>query len=292
MPGHPALPCTHPGCGNLSFDGKTACVEHRVAWRKNGFTNDKRLRGRKLDQRRKQLFRRQPLCVMCEKTGRITVATIRDHIIPLAEGGSDDESNTQALCVACHDVKSREEAIRGKSSVYGNTANATIAIAYAEAKPSGQVLPYWLPAATIPVTVVTGPPGSGKSTYVAAHAGPDDLVLDIDVIASRLTGRPPHSKLTGDEIGKALDVRNVLLAECARAFPLWPAAWLIVTATTSQALTFWRGKYNNVITLDTPRDVCAERINADSTRSEEAKRYALHILTTAVDQKREDLKVD
>lgn len=34
-----------------------------------------------------------------------------------------------------------------------------------------------------PVTLVSGPPCAGKSTWVGQHAGPGDLVLDFDVIA-------------------------------------------------------------------------------------------------------------
>ena len=46
--------------------------------------------------------------------GRTTPATIRDHVVPLAEGGHDVDANVQALCVACHDVKTQaEQAARG-----------------------------------------------------------------------------------------------------------------------------------------------------------------------------------
>ena len=50
---------------------------------------------------------------MCEAQGRVTLATQRDHIIPLAEGGADDVSNSQGLCKTCHEIKSKAEAARG-----------------------------------------------------------------------------------------------------------------------------------------------------------------------------------
>jgi 5-methylcytosine-specific restriction protein A len=50
---------------------------------------------------------------MCLKDGRDRMATIRDHVIPLAEGGLDDETNVQALCQDCSDVKTAEESKRG-----------------------------------------------------------------------------------------------------------------------------------------------------------------------------------
>jgi 5-methylcytosine-specific restriction endonuclease McrA len=32
-------------------------------------------------------------------------AIVPDHVIPLSAGGTDDESNLQALCKPCHDRK-------------------------------------------------------------------------------------------------------------------------------------------------------------------------------------------
>jgi 5-methylcytosine-specific restriction protein A len=74
----------------------------------------KRVTGRRLQAMRAKLFARQPLCVLCLIQDRVTPATQRDHIIPLAEGGLDDETNEQALCDDCHDAKSIGEAQRGR----------------------------------------------------------------------------------------------------------------------------------------------------------------------------------
>lgn len=63
---------------------------------------------------RQALFTRQPLCVECEKAGRVTLATQRDHIVPLTEGGEDTDENTQGLCRPCHDEKSLGERLRAQ----------------------------------------------------------------------------------------------------------------------------------------------------------------------------------
>lgn len=68
---------------------------------------------------RAELFASNPLCVECLRNGRITRATQRDHIKPLAEDGNDDHSNVQGLCDACHDAKSKAEAERGRKRVRG-----------------------------------------------------------------------------------------------------------------------------------------------------------------------------
>lgn len=92
--------------------GGVGCTAHRrPAWQHQ--VPVRRVRGRRLQQMRRALFEQSPLCVVCERAGRITVATIRDHVVPLAEGGTDTRENTQALCQTCSDAKTAEEASRG-----------------------------------------------------------------------------------------------------------------------------------------------------------------------------------
>jgi len=43
-----------------------------------------------------------------------------DHIVNVAQGGTDDESNLQSLCVSCHKVKSQKES-RGGMSVFSES---------------------------------------------------------------------------------------------------------------------------------------------------------------------------
>lgn len=70
--------------------------------------------GRPWRRKREAVMKRdQYLCQLCKQKGRITEATEMDHIVNVAEGGTDDESNLQALCTPCHDAKSQAEARRG-----------------------------------------------------------------------------------------------------------------------------------------------------------------------------------
>lgn len=68
---------------------------------------------------RADLFRRDPLCAECRRQGRVRLATQRDHIKPLAEGGADDRDNEQGLCDECHEAKSLAERLRGRSRSIG-----------------------------------------------------------------------------------------------------------------------------------------------------------------------------
>jgi 5-methylcytosine-specific restriction protein A len=50
------------------------------------------------------------LCQECKRQGRTTIGYPVDHIVALADGGTDDDSNKETLCVPCHDAKSAREA--------------------------------------------------------------------------------------------------------------------------------------------------------------------------------------
>jgi len=53
---------------------------------------------------------------MCKAAGRITVATERDHIVPLSQSKVDEPNNdgVQALCHECHEAKSMAERLAGR----------------------------------------------------------------------------------------------------------------------------------------------------------------------------------
>ena len=49
------------------------------------------------------------LCVLCQQDGKITEGEEYDHVIPLAQGGSNHTDNFQFLCRPCHYNKTSEE---------------------------------------------------------------------------------------------------------------------------------------------------------------------------------------
>ena len=88
------------------------------SWR-SGKTTTSRGYGYKWQKARDRYLREHPLCCYCERIGRVTPATIVDHILP-HEGDESlmwDESNWQPLCKHCHDsTKKAEEARAGGGS--------------------------------------------------------------------------------------------------------------------------------------------------------------------------------
>ncbi len=108
--------CLAPSCPVL-VRGGGRCPQHggpRKPWHRSGET-PKRVTGRPLQRLRAQLFARQPLCVVCLAAGRVRASEVRDHIVPLAEGGSDTEDNVRGICVDCHKVKTQQESQRGQA---------------------------------------------------------------------------------------------------------------------------------------------------------------------------------
>lgn len=101
-------------CPALTTEGSSYCALHqRAPWRRPDAPPPPRIRGRKLQALRARLFAREPFCRVCAAEGVVTVATIRDHIIPLAEGGIDTDENCQPLCHTHSDEKTRRESQRG-----------------------------------------------------------------------------------------------------------------------------------------------------------------------------------
>lgn len=107
--------CTHTGCPAILPRGTSRCEAHgpSLPWQPHRDTTP-RLRGRGLQRERRALFEREPLCRICMQQGRVSAATIRDHVIPLAEGGEDIDSNIQPLCRPCSDLKTAAESQRGR----------------------------------------------------------------------------------------------------------------------------------------------------------------------------------
>lgn len=101
-------------CGTLVSDGTARCDAHKLkAWTKYSSAPERR-RGRALQRDRAALFSREPLCRECSKHGRLAAAVIRDHIVNLAEGGTDTDDNVQPLCQSCSDIKTQAESRRGR----------------------------------------------------------------------------------------------------------------------------------------------------------------------------------
>lgn len=201
---------------------------------------------------------REPLCRTCAAAGRVEPATEVDHIMPFSVGGVINEAlrldtaNLQPLCKSCHAAKTATEDGSGWK------------------RKSAAAKPEWIGRASIPVVLVCGASASGKSTYVNAHRGAGDLVIDLDEIAVGLFGDGGWRRRnwSREVLNKALERRNDLLVALAGPHAPWPRAWLIAAEPTPQGREWWRDRLGieRAVVVMTAQIECLRRIESDPDR--------------------------
>jgi 5-methylcytosine-specific restriction protein A len=182
-------------------------------------------------------------CQACKRYGNHV-----DHVDGDSWHNPTDGSNWQTLCLSCHAGKTASE-----NSAFGG------------------LFPRWIPRPRVPVLVVCGPPGSGKSTWCEANANGRPVVC-LDTIAASMG-------YTRDTMAGALPQliakRNAMLSELVRA---GRECILIATLGKSSHRRWWQEWGAEVLVINPGADVCASRIYADPTRSDEVRRNQLRVI--------------
>jgi predicted kinase len=107
-----------------------------------------------------------------------------------------------------------------------------------------------LPATEI--VIITGPPCSGKSTYVNEHRELGDVMFDLDLIAAALTGSDPqHGNWPLGVRTLCLAVRDALIRRVQSRVDI-PRLWIIASDTRHLP------NYQTV-KLGTPMNECLRR---------------------------------
>lgn len=105
--------CSWQGCPGLAKEGARYCGAHLAEARKaRDAAKGERAKHYKTahwQRLRMVVLRQEPLCRECKDMGRLTPATVVDHIKPLSDGGTDAMTNLQPLCKECHDLKTNRE---------------------------------------------------------------------------------------------------------------------------------------------------------------------------------------
>lgn len=75
------------------------------------FGGSRRLRpsGGRWQKLRKFVLMEEPLCRKCTERGIVKETEEVDHIVPLANGGTNCRANLQGLCADCHEEKTLRE---------------------------------------------------------------------------------------------------------------------------------------------------------------------------------------
>lgn len=202
----------------------------------------------------------EPLCCFCLEVGKITAATVCDHV---GRHRGDPEKfwngPFQSLCKPHHDGTKQQIEVRGYSGDVGDDgwpsddrhpANRWHGKQPLSYEVSERGMPSDLKPSAIPLTILCGPPGAGKSTYVRERIGPNDILIDLDAIQQELSGRAEHQ--TGsDFLVPALETRNRRLHALAHN-TMHDRAWFIVPAPDPRERITWGKRLGaEVMTLDT-----------------------------------------
>lgn len=206
-----------------------------------------------------------------------------DHIRPRSECPelALELSNLRVLCATCDNRRHFEKG-GGQARGCGPDGWPTARAEGVAAMPKGRGLlshPAGLRPAVVPLVIVCGAPASGKSTWVDGQRGPDDLVIDLDVIGSRMAAEmaPAGATVSTDADGhhwprflleRALHARNRMLDGLADAAAPWPRAWFIVCEPEARWRAWWDRtlRPERVVVMDTPMAECVRRAGRDKAR--------------------------
>ena len=224
----------------------------------------KRGYGRRWRKLRARHIASEPLCRECRRLGRVRAGEVVDHIRPHdgREALLYDEKNLQTLCKTCHDSHKR----RVESGASIPTAGFGGRDEFVPPTVSDDLFwPTGMRPSACPLTIVYGPPASGKSTYIRERAEPGDITIDMDDIVAELCGR-------ARETTKAIRYR-ALMERNRRLSSLWLAdpakrAWFPTTVAKRGPRASLERQLRpvEVVVMDTPLEECVRRIRADLER--------------------------
>ncbi|MFI5664604.1 hypothetical protein [Streptomyces sp. NPDC051684] len=110
--------------------------------------------------------------------------------------------------------------------------------------------------------VVTGPPAAGKSSWIEAHAGPEDIVIDLDRITIALTGPgAPHWNHGELQQRVAQRARYAAIDEATQHLDRLDV-YLIHTMPSPKAMAKYKRLEARVITVDPGESTVMARIQA------------------------------
>ena len=210
-------------------------------------------------QLRVQQLKHQPMCEACRRAP----ATVAHHKHP-HRGVWDlfvDPNNLQSVCKPCHDG----EIARGeRAGNYVTQINLNRGVVVAR----NVLYPNELQRSAIPLNLVCGAPGSGKSTYTDKHRQADEIVIDIDSIVAELAGTLRRTNETQLHLQAAMIERNRRLQALARESRA-ARAWFIIGAPSGGERERWAAGLGaeRVVVMETPADECIARIYRDDNRA-------------------------
>ncbi len=188
----------------------------------------------------------EPLCRMCKRPAQMV-----DHIVPILKDGCKlCRDNLQPLCRSCHGYKTKTENYIHR--------------------------PRWMPAPLVPVTMVCGAPGSGKTSYCENHKSERDMIIDLDYIRDSIIGKGMYQWSSDERLDEAVLQRNAILCSLAKmgVEEKYDRVWFVLSAAKRETREWWATQLKcDVIVMSTPASVCRERIRSDERRQGREKYF-------------------
>lgn len=183
----------------------------------------------------------------CQRCG--LEATLVDHIIPSSEDwdSRQDMDNLEALCKECHYFKTRREDAKHKKGIRRE----------------------------MNITVVSGYPASGKTTYVQENKTDHDLIFDYDYLMSSLSGLPLHE--SNINVHDYVELFYELILRKLKAEKTFENVWIIRTFPDRKLDTLLVNREVHHVFIDTDKDICRERIIEQGRNLEEFEKVVKKI---------------
>jgi 5-methylcytosine-specific restriction protein A len=105
MPNKSKKPCAYQGCRELTTNRFCEAHAREAMNRYNKLhrsQDSNKKYGRSWRKIRASYLSKNPLCELCETTGKLIPANMVHHKIKLSDGGTNAQENLQSLCNSCH----------------------------------------------------------------------------------------------------------------------------------------------------------------------------------------------
>lgn len=110
--------------------------------------------------------------------------------------------------------------------------------------------------------VVTGPPAAGKSSWIKAHAKPQDIVIDLDLMALAMAGPGADHHAHSDVLTKVVHRARYAAMDEAFQHLATTDVYLIHTQPSAKALAKYKRLEARIVTVDPGQDIVMQRIKA------------------------------
>lgn len=128
------------------------------------------------------------------------------------------------------------------------------------------------------ITVVTGPPCSGKTTYINEHCQPGDLIIDMDRIALALLPEGTSPFEYNEKVRRvAMMARKAAVKEAifqAQGERRW-GVWIIHTDPTPDDRMGYRAANARIIEMQTPKAECLRRLRERPEQNQKIARKVI-----------------